>query len=208
MKKKRIKVLMVAGSMHVGGIENQLMHLARNVDKEKFQIDFTSTMSESACREEIEQLGGDFLVIVKMNWKNPIPYCKTLYKIMKDGHYDVVHSHELFHSGITLFIALLAGVPCRFVHAHNWRDDDGNGSKKSPLRIVYTRVMRKMICWCSTKQIACSSWAGEFLYGKNTTKKNSYHLVFNSVDTAKFLDDYDNVEFGEYLEQDGWKKCN
>ena len=44
---KKIKVLMVAGDMDVGGIENQLMHLVRNADKERFQIDFTSTMAEA-----------------------------------------------------------------------------------------------------------------------------------------------------------------
>lgn len=29
---------------------------------------------------------------------------------MKDGRYDVVHSHELFHSGIVLRIAYKAGI--------------------------------------------------------------------------------------------------
>ena len=41
---KKIKVLVLTGAMDVGGIENQLMHLLRNADKDKFQIDFTSTM--------------------------------------------------------------------------------------------------------------------------------------------------------------------
>ena len=202
---KKIKILMVAGNMHIGGIENQLMHLMRNVDKEKFQIDFTSTMRNPACREEIEQLGGKIYLIPKMNWKKPVPYCKEMYHIMKSGHYDVVHSHELFHSGITLLLARWAGVPCRFAHAHNWSDGDGTGRKRSILRSVYNCVMRKLLCYCSTVQIACSSWAGEFVFGKNIAKKSSYHVIFNSIDTAQFLDDYDNLETGEYLEQNGWK---
>lgn len=202
---KKIKILMVAGNMHIGGIENQLMHLMRNVDKEKFQIDFTSTMENPACREEIEQLGGKIFLIPKMNWKKPIPYCREMYNIMKRGKYDVVHSHELFHSGITLLLAKWAGVPCRFAHAHNWSDGDGTGRKRSILRSVYNCVMRKLICYYSTMQIACSSWAGEFVFGKNTIRKSSYHVIFNSIDTAQFLDDYDNVETGEYLEENGWK---
>ena len=40
---KKIKVLIVAGAMNVGGIEKQLMHLLRQADKERFQIDFTTT---------------------------------------------------------------------------------------------------------------------------------------------------------------------
>lgn len=202
---KKIRVLMVAGDMHVGGIENQLMHLARNSDKDKFQIDFTSTMPDAFFREEIESLGGKFILIPPMNWKNPKPYCNALFHIMKDGQYDIVHSHELFHSGITLYLAKKAGVPCRFVHAHNWCDDDGTGRKTGAVRKIYNSVMRTSINHFSTVQIACSTWAGKFLYGEKKQRNQSYHLVFNSVDTTKFLDCYDCIESGEFCEKDGWK---
>lgn len=200
---KKIKVLIVAGSMHVGGIENQLMHLLRNADKDRFQIDFTSDMPDAFYRDEIERLGGKFILIPKMNWKRPYKYCKTMYRIMKDGQYDIVHSHELFHSGIVLPIAYFAGVKSRFVHAHNWSDGDGTNSKRSLLRTIYNSVMRFFICRFSTVQIACSTWAGKFLYGAKYQSKKSYHLVFNSVDTAKFLDKYNQIENGEFCE-DGW----
>lgn len=199
---KKIKVLILTGTMHVGGIENQLMHLLRNADKEKFQIDFTSTMPDAFYRSEIEALGGKFLLIPEMSHKNPLPYCKALYRIMKDGKYDIVHSHELFHSGIVLLIAKLAGVPGRFVHAHNWQDGIGDGKKRSLIRSAYNTVMRQLILVCSNQQLACSTLAGKFLYGEKCTRKDSYHLVFNSVDTAKFLDHYDDQETGEFC--DGW----
>ena len=199
---KKIKVLIVAGAMDVGGIENQLMHLLRNADKDKFQIDFTSTMPGAYYRREIEELGGKFIQIPHMSHRNPLPYCRALYQIMKEGRYDIVHSHELFHSGIVLLVARLAGVPGRFVHAHNWQD--GIGGKRSLVRKVYNAVMQKLILGCSTHQLACSTLAGRFLYGEPCTKKESYRLVFNSVDTAKFLDRYHQVESGEFC--DGW--CN
>lgn len=198
----RIKVLIITGTMGVGGIENQLMHLLRNADKEKFQIDFTSTIPNAYYREEIETLGGRYIVIPEMSHSNPFPYCKALYRIMKGGEYDIVHSHELFHSGIVLLVAKLAGVPGRFVHAHNWQDGDGTGRKRSVVRRVYNSVMRRLILSCFTQQLACSTLAGQFLYGEKCMKKDSYHLVFNSVDTSKFLDLYDQKEDGEFC--DGW----
>lgn len=201
---KKLKVLMVAGDMHVGGIENQLMHLARNADRSQFQIDFTSTRPDAFYREEIESLGGRFLLIPHMSLRRPWVYCAALRKVMEEGGYDVVHSHELFHSGITLWVAKLAGVPSRFVHAHNWRDDDGTGRSRGIVRSVYHGLMRFAINRCSTAQIACSSWAGDFLYGKKMTKKDSYHLVYNSVDTGKFLERYDRRESGAFCD-DGWK---
>ena len=197
-----LNVLIITGTMHIGGIENQLMHLLRNADKEKFQIDFTSTMPDAYYRSEIEALGGKFLLIPEMSHKNPLPYCKALYRIMKDGKYDIVHSHELFHSGIVLLIAKLAGVPGRFVHAHNWQDGNGDGKKRGLVRTVYNTVMRWLILGCSNQQLACSTLAGKFLYGEKCTRKDSYHLVFNSVDTTKFLGHYDDQESGEFC--DGW----
>lgn len=44
------KILIIAGTMDVGGIENQLMHLIRNADRGKFQIDFTTTMSHPSIK--------------------------------------------------------------------------------------------------------------------------------------------------------------
>lgn len=199
---EKIKVLIITGTMDVGGIENQLMHLLRNADKERFQIDFTSTIPDAYYRREIETLGGRYIVIPPMYPTNPLPYCKALLHVMKAGKYDIVHSHELFHSGIVLLIAKLAGVPGRFAHAHNWQDGDGTGKKRTFIRTVYNGVMRRLILCCSTHQLACSTLAGKFLYGEKRLQKDSYHLVFNSVDTARFLERYGQKENGEFC--DGW----
>ena len=53
----KIKVLLFAGKMNVGGIENQLMHLLRQADKSKFQIDFTTTAKHPYYQDEMEALG-------------------------------------------------------------------------------------------------------------------------------------------------------
>ena len=199
---RKIKILLVAGAMNNGGLENQLMHLLRQADKNRFKIDFAVTVPDAYYRREIEELGGGYFAIPHMAHSNPMPYCKALYRIMKEGQYDVVHSHELFHSGIVLLIARLAGVPGRFVHAHNWQDGYGTGRKRSVVRTVYNAVMQRLILGCSTHQLACSTLAGCFLYGEPCTKKDSYHLVFNSVDTSKFLELYHQEESGEFC--DDW----
>lgn len=197
-----IRVLLVAGSMDVGGIENQLMHLLRNADPGKFQIDFTTTMDAPFCRAEIEALGGRCIRIPNTDGWHFFRYCRALYRVMKDGNYDVVHSHELFHSGMVLRVAKRAGIPCRFVHAHNWSDGDGSGRQRW-VRKLYNAVMRRWILRYGTEFCACSTLAGEYLYGRQMTQQPNYHLLFNSVDTAKFLDCYDRQESGEFCD-DGW----
>ena len=96
----KIKILIVAAAMDVGGIENQLMHLLRKCDKQKFQIDFTSTDSDAHYLPEIRALGGQVHLIPRAKTQGFAAYCLGLWNVLKDGGYDVIHSHELFHSGI------------------------------------------------------------------------------------------------------------
>lgn len=199
-----IKVLILSGSMNVGGIENQLMHLLRQADQTKFHIDFTSTVDQPYYQDEIESLGSRCIHIRGTEGRHFLRYCHEIYGLMQGGRYDIVHSHELFHSGMVLLTARLAGVKHRFVHAHNWSDADGTGKGRSFIRTMYNFVMQKLIQWNATDFIACSSFAGRFLYGEQITKQSNYHLVFNSVDTARFTDRYDQQEHGEFC-SDGWQ---
>lgn len=203
---KRIKVLILTGTMNIGGIENQLMHLLRQADKTRFQIDFTTTANHPYYQDEIESLGSRCIHICGTEGKHflrYLRYCREIYRVMREGRYDIVHSHELFHSGMVLLTARLAGVKHRFVHAHNWSDADGSGKRRSFARTLYNHVMQKLIQWNATDFIACSSYAGKFLYGEKITKQKNYHLVYNSVDTNKYLDRFDQKETGEFCD-DGW----
>jgi glycosyltransferase EpsF len=200
---EKTKVLIVAGAMNVGGIENQLMHLLRQADKSRFQIDYTTTADHPFYQDEIESLNSRCIHIHGTEGRHFFRYCRELYRVMREGQYDIVHSHELFHSGMVLLTARLAGVRHRFVHAHNWMEGDDPKAKKGLKRRVYNHVMQRLIQWNATDFIACSTLAGKFLYGEKVTRQPNYHLVFNSVDTSKFIENYDRCESGEFCE-DGW----
>lgn len=197
---EKIKVLVVTATMNAGGLENQLMHLLRNADKEIFQIDFSSKVEESYYRKEIESLGAKYHVLPEMNKKNIFSYFRTMVRIMKTNKYDVVHSNELFHSGIVLLAAYFAGVKCRIAHSHSIYDLDDINARKSTIRKIYSSFMRWMILQFSNVQIGCSTAAGKFLFGEKTVKKDTYHLLFNSVDTKEYLDNYYQEETGDFCE--------
>lgn len=196
----RIKVLIVAGRMDVGGIENQLMHLLRHADRSRFQIDFTTTDVHPFYEDEIVSLGGRCIHIPGTEGKRFFRYCRALYRVMKDGRYDVVHSNELFHSGMVLLTAKAAGVKGRIAHAHSSNQTLG----KRLVRRVYTAGMRWLILHCATEYLACSTLAAEFLYGRQILDKPNYHLVVNSVDTRRFLPDAAAVSQPR-PDTDGWK---
>ncbi len=198
---KRISILIVAGTMEVGGIENQLMHLLRQADKEKFQIDFTTTADHPFYEDEILALGGKCIHIPSTDGKHFLRYCKAIYRVMKDGKYDVVHSNELFHSGMVLLTAKLAGVKCRIAHAHSSNQTLGSDL----LRRCYTALMRRLIRRCGTVFLACSTLAGRFLFGNKILDQPNYHLIVNSVETKRFLPSSDGASSVRSENADGWK---
>ena len=51
-----LRILILTGTMEVGGIENQMMNLLRQADKSKYQIDFTTTAEHPYYEDEIKKL--------------------------------------------------------------------------------------------------------------------------------------------------------
>ena len=103
---EKTKVLIVAGAMNVGGIENQLMHLLRQADKSRFQIDYITTAVHPFYQDEIESLNSRCIHIHGTEGRHFFRYCRELYRVMREGQYDIVHSHELFHSGMVLLTTI------------------------------------------------------------------------------------------------------
>ncbi len=178
---KRKKILMVTGSLKVGGLENVAMNIMRHIDREKFDIHFVVYGDEfGAYEKEVETLGGKVYHI-------PFPrqgskqFCKALRKIMLEtGPYDIVHSHNLFPSGLVMMVAKHARVPVRIAHAHTNRDDRGLPLKRK----LYQDTMRFLMHKYATAFFACSNRAGKYLFGDDFLK-NGY-VMQNGVSTGKF----------------------
>lgn len=175
---KPIKILHVVGAMNRAGTETMLMNIYRRIDRGKIQFDFISYSGQEAdYDQEIISLGGKVIRLSK-----PVSV-KALYDVMrKNGPYEAVHSHTLFHSGIANTAAFLAGVKIRIAHAHTTSDIED-----SFLRKIYISFMRLLINNFSTKLLACSNGAGSYLFGKEGLTKENYSYFPNAIDYKSFL---------------------
>ena len=122
---EKIKVLHITEKLQSGGIENFIMNVYRNIDREKIDFNFLVTRNEKEFfDDEIEKLGGKKFVIEKNKninvLKRVLKESKELEKFLKKNRYDVVH----IHSGTPLRIFYLraakkAKVPKRIYHSHS-----------------------------------------------------------------------------------------
>ncbi|MCR4663689.1 MAG: glycosyltransferase family 1 protein [Endomicrobiaceae bacterium] len=175
------KILEMTGSLNCAGIETLLVNVLKNIDRDKFKIDFLVVANQKYFyTDEVLKFGSKIYTYpFKKVYKFLIPFffLKEIFVLLKNK-YDVVHCHFYFSSGIILLLAWLCGVKTRIVHSHTER----KMFAPKILRKPFTKIMQKIIDIFATDKIACSKEAGIALYGDNA----NFKIVNNGVVVDKF----------------------
>ena len=119
-----IKVLLVVGSLRIGGLETVVMNCARYMKKNGYHFDFLCWDDEPG---EYEEEAKSFRNVIRIQ---PPKYgyfklYRNIKRIISDnGGYDIVHSHVYFITGLVLFAAAKSDVSVRIAHSHSVRRKD------------------------------------------------------------------------------------
>lgn len=184
MKKK--KILHVIATLNHGGAENVAVNFFRLVNKEKYTCDYLIYVNDKRDYEdEIKRLGGNVYCITNPH-TNYFKWKKEFKEILKtQGPYDIVHSHNLFHSGDVLKVSKKMGVKMRIAHSHTTAS-----SVNIPfIKKIYDSVKRKKIEKNATDFVACGQEAGNYLFGSKLFQEKGI-IINNDIDLNKFK--YDN----------------
>lgn len=115
---------------------------------------------------------------------NKISFMTSLRRVMRQGHYDVLHTHHDIMSAV--YLAASAGLPFRkrIVHLHNT-----SMSLPTPNRVKTDLVrepMRQVCLRMADQIVGISTEALESLIGKRKPEVGRYSVVHYAVDTARF----------------------
>lgn len=169
-----IRVLQVIHSMNLGGAENFIMNVYRNIDRSKIQFDFL--VNEAGVFDgEIKKMGGRIWMIPYVSQTGPVRYRVALKRFFREHSYSVVHSHLDMVSGEVVECAKKAGVHYCITHSHN-TDTTGNWFVKQ-LKEYYRRKIKSN----ADLFMACSEQAGRWLYNDD-----SAIVIKNAIDLDKF----------------------
>lgn len=183
MKKK--KVLVVIQLLRRGGVELAALNFALNLNPQRYEVSFyLLNPYENQDEQLAEELKQKNIKIIEMplDAAGYIKKYQHLKQVLKQGNYDVVHSHVLFFSGFVMLAAKICGVKKRVAHSHAIR---WNRTENLPFKI-YKTVMQKLINLFATDKLACSTAAGDFLYGKKVYRKSG-RFVANGVEINRFV---------------------
>ena len=116
-----------------------------------------------------------------------IKVCREYYRFFRAHPYQVVYADtENALRALHLWMARLAGVRVRVLHAHN----TGLQTQSKSSRVL-ARAMRELFRLSVTDYFACSDAAAEWLFPKRIYQKKRYALLKNGVDLNVFRFDAD-----------------
>lgn len=178
-----IRILHIVGSMNQGGIENFIMNIYRNIDRQEIQFDFCTTKNNIGFfDEEIKELGGKIFKlddIFKIGLKR---FRAEFEDILMTNQYSIVHCHMNVWCSVFLPIAKRKNVKLRIAHSHI----SGVKAKtlKNIVKIIITYYVRKTHNEYANVLFACSMEAAKWLFGKDC---NNTVIVKNGIDIKKYV---------------------
>lgn len=183
----RKKVLIVLDTLRRGGIEIAALRFCRLLKSDDYECTFLVRKGENMDESmvgEIADIGAE--IITKPSAAdNYIKDYFFLLKTMKDGKYDIVHSHLLFYNGIVMRTAYKAGVRKRIAQSHATQDNRSRGRIKKFATDIYKRIMQRWLKKYATDLVGCSEKAGVYMCSEKLFEKRGYVLP-NYVDAAKY----------------------
>jgi glycosyltransferase involved in cell wall biosynthesis len=197
-KQRPIRILHVVGGMNRGGVETWLMHVLRNIDRDRFQMDFL-VHTEKPCPYDDEASALGSKIIPCLSPAKPWLYARNFKRILREyGPYDVVHSHVHHFSGYVLWLTKQAGVSVRIAHSHN--DTSAIDAKAGLYRRLYLTLTKWLIDRYATLGLAASCPVVEVLFNPTWKTDSRCRILYCGVDLTPFRDLVNSVavraEFG------------
>lgn len=173
-----IRVAQVMGYMDGGGVEQVVMNYYRHIDRSCVQFDFlVCEGSGMVPRVEIEELGGRVFMVP--GYKNLPRYMRELERLFRKERWPIVHSHVNALSVFPLRAAERAGVPVRIAHSHS------TAGRGELVKNAAKAILKRFSNVYPTHRMACSRYAGEWLFGKGA----DFDVLYNAIDLSRFFFD-------------------
>lgn len=172
---KKIRVCQVLHGIVGGGSEQVVLnYCSRMLD---IQFDLLYQYEPNPQILERFNKAGINCIQIPDKVHHPFKHVWTMYRIFRQGKYDVVHCHlDWFLNSYVCLIAMLAGVKKRIVHHHQ-------AYSKWSLLCSIMRIPCKLF---ATHWLACGEAAAINGWGKSAVKNDKVMILPNAIDPKRF----------------------
>lgn len=174
------KVLILMRDLRIGnGIATCIMNYYEYTVRQGFSIDFLLIRNVESSYVDTARKNGSRIYVLPVETSKPNKANRAYMKSVITKDYDVFHVNlSGYNALVGLEIAKSVGINTRIYHAHNPME---TSSLKARLRSMIYEVPS---VWFANKYAACSSFAGDSVFGKK-----SFYVLKNAMNTSKFIYD-------------------
>ena len=171
---------MVLGNTRRGGTQAFIMNVLRNIDRDKYQIDFAINNDfEGGWGPDMRALGSEMFIMPVFKVYNWVTFQKWWNSHLTIHQYDIVHGHSTNSAGIYLKVAKKYGCKTiAHIHSTGFR---GNAIERFTKRYFSKLTKRYADYW-----FACSGKAANLLYGEDYKTYPHYYEIPNAIDVMHF----------------------
>ncbi len=159
-----------------GGVQNYIYNTLKNINTTNFSIElyFSGTNKNDLYNKQFNDLN------IKTYFGNNTHIYKSLYKLLKTNHYDIIHIQTGYLRFVvtTLLLSFFSNIKIRIAHSHSSANPN-----LSLIHKLSSALFRFIICIFSNKYIACSDIAGKWMFGKN----KKFEILKNGIEIEKYL---------------------
>ncbi len=186
----KIKLAFVTHGLSTGGIESFLMNIIHYLDMNKYDVTFLVAIDKdniSTNEEKAKTLGAKVINICDLDGiKKKMDYSKLLKDVFEKEKFDIVHANMDLFNGLVLSVAKKANVKKRICHSHTSSSIFLSNNHSFAFKLIqslYKNLMKHLILISSTKLLACSNKASEYLYGK---RNSEVVIINNGIDLKQY----------------------
>lgn len=190
------KILHLSLTKSIGGIAAFQKNLFNHTDSNAVTFEFVTTYTDSALIPFLKEHHVTIRYLPPQ--KTVLPYCLSLYKLLKTEKYDAVHIHKNSCANPMAFIICrIAGIKRIIAHSHNTASVGGKAAD------IFHFLFRPLVRKISDVKLACSTEAAVWLYGEKYCKNNdTVQIIKNGIDTELFS--YSEKVRNEVRSEFGW----
>lgn len=183
----KIRVLyFMDGYGNGGGIQEQCVRWIANINHGEYQVDVLAYNRTNGVRDDyadrLKALGCELFLIAPYADGGSVSRSVRETKLFFETHkYDVLHAHSSAKAIFVLREARRNGVPVRILHSHAARVVTEQPFKKFMANVLKGAAKRE-----STNLAACSTEAGEFLFGKECVASGEVTIIPNAIELERF----------------------
>ncbi len=183
-----IRLLQVVTRMDTGGVPNHLMTLLEGLTKYDYEITVACREIDERFKEKLTELGVRVFLIDLKRSINPLSDIKAIFKLyrhMREGQYDIVHTHMSKAALLGSIVGRLARVPVIINTAHNL----GFLALKNPvLKRVFWLYDKTLFFFCVDSVITVSEIVRSKIVKARILSESKAAAIVNGLDLTPFKD--------------------